>query len=407
MRFLEVSLLFSFVVHGLAILGMALLLMPAMPGGGADDAARIRYLVEHPWLFRLGWFPWQVTALSDLLIAVGLLRAKAIPKLPAVLTLLVTVAAVIPDQVGQALWITRGLELAKGNPTSYLAWEAPVFQAIAVWAGTLYTVGAVGWTWCFAAAGIWNRALTIVSWIVWPLFFYANSGLASPAVIAIGNGVGFFLLQVWFALVIEALMRRSRPDTAHGRYAPWRHPTFRPFDLVANSRFVRGLTEALPGVAFDSDITNVIYVNYVVDAARLEPLVPPGLELHRVGDKAVFTFLTFRHGHFGPRLLGPLRKLLPSPIHTNWRIHVRGASKDGIYFVTNAIASTPHALAARMLSEGMPMHVLKAAELSETRLRLDPGRGSAPDVEAEFRPAAAPERGPWTSAFATWKDALA
>lgn len=407
MRFLEVSLLFSFIAHGLAILGMALFLMPAMPGGGTADVERIRYMVEHPWLFRLGWFPWQVTALSDVLIAIALLRAKAIPKLPALLTTLVTIAAILPDQGGQALWITRGLELAKGDPAAYLAWEAPVFKWIAVYAGTLYTVAALGWTWCFAAAGIWTRALTVISWILWPLFGYANSGFATPAVAAIGNGVGFILLQLWFALVIEALMRRSRPGTSHGRYAEWRHPTFRPLDLLANSRFVRGLTEFAPGVAFDSDITNVIYVNYVVDAARLEPLVPPGLELHRVGDKAVFTFLTFRHGHFGPRLLGPLRKLLPSPIHSNWRIHVKAPGTEGIYFVTNAIASTPHALAARFLSEGMPMHVLKSAELSDTRLRLDPGAGSAPDVEMEFKSAPVPERGPWTSAFPTWKDALA
>jgi hypothetical protein len=166
-----------------------------------------------------------------------------------------------------------------------------------------------------------------------------------------------------------------------------------------------------------SDITDVIYVNYLVDASRLRKLVPQGLELQTVGTDgrwSVFTFLSFRHGGFGPRLLGPLRRLMPSPIHTNWRIHVRDprSGKHGIYFVTNAIASTPHALGARLMSEGMPMHVLAGAELrtddGRVVLRLDPGTGSAPDAEADLRrTSGTPASGPWSAAFASWGEMLA
>src|SRR6185503_3869746 len=289
-----------------------------------------------------------------------------------------------------------------------------------------YTVAALGWTWCFAAAGTWSRLLTGISLVLWPLFLYANGGpklpaaiRPSPEAVAGGNAVGFLLLQLWFALVAEKILRRSRPDAAHGRQAPWRHPgglLGRVADLLANSRFVRAFTEIPPPLAMVSDITDVVYVNYVVDASRLEPLVPPGLELQKVGDGgrlAVFTFLTFRHGHFGPRLLGPLRRLLPSPIHTNWRIHVRDprTGKEGIHFVTNAIASTPHALGARLMSEGMPMHVLASAELRSEGgrylLKLDPGDGTAPDAEADLRLAAAPPAsGPWSAAFGSWKEML-
>jgi hypothetical protein len=148
--------------------------------------------------------------------------------------------------------------------------------------------------------------------------------------------------------------------------------------------------------------------------------VPPGLELDRLGPDegyALFTFLSYRHGHFGPRLLGPLRRLLPSPIHTNWRIHVRDpqTGQRGITFVTNAIDSTPHALAARWLSEGMPMHVIQHAELDRTetgayRLRLEPGPGSAPDAEALLRPASAPPDpipDPWGICFSDYQAVLA
>ena len=426
-RLLERALLFTFVIHGVAMGTMAFLLLPAMPGGGtADDAVRIRLIADHPWLFRLGWLPWQLTALSDVLIGIGLLRTSWIPKVPAAITMMLTLAAVVPDQAGQALWLTKGIELAQsGDAAGYLAFETRIFEWIAVWAGVLYTVAALGWTWCFAAAGTWSRLLTGISLVLWPLFLYANGGpklpaaiRPSPEVVAAGNAVGFLLLQLWFALVAEKILRRSRPDAAHGRQAPWRHPgrrRGRVLDLVANSRFVRAFTEIPPPLAMVSDITDVVYVNYVVDASRLEPLVPPGLELQKVGDGgrfAVFTFLTFRHGHFGPRLLGPLRRLLPSPIHTNWRIHVRDprSGKHGIYFVTNAIDSTPHALGARLMSEGMPMHVAARAEIrtvdGRLLVRVDPGPGSAPDVDAELRPCAAPTAGPWSMAFASWKDML-
>ncbi|MBI3856282.1 MAG: DUF2071 domain-containing protein [Planctomycetes bacterium] len=218
----------------------------------------------------------------------------------------------------------------------------------------------------------------------------------------------------------ERVLRRSRPDAPHGRLAPWRHPN-RIFgwiaDPAANSRFLRAYAELAPPLAMVSDIRDVLYVNYLVEASRLQRLVPEGLELQKCGADgrwAVFTFLSFRHGHFGPRLLGPLRSLLPSPLHSNWRVHVRDprSGKEGIYFVTNAISSTPHALGARLMSEGMPMHVLAGAELRSEggrfTLKLDPGTGSAPDAEAELRPlAAAPASGPWSAAFASWRDMLA
>lgn len=424
-RLLERALLFTFVMHGLGMLSMALLLLPGMPGGGTvDDAARVRHIAESPWLWRLGWLPWQLTALSDLILAAGLLRATWIPRVPAVLTLLLTVAAVIPDQAGQIAWMTRGIDLARaGDLDAYLVYERRIFEWTAVWGGTFYTIGALGWTWCFAAAGAWSRLLTMVSVVLWPLFLWVNTGpllppafRPSPAMVAGGNAAGFVLLQLWFVLVGEQVLRRSRPATAHGRDAAWRHPRL-PLSWLAESRFVRALAELLPTPAFVSDITNVIYVNYVVDADRLAPLVPPGLELVRVGPGgrfALFTFLSFRHGHFGPRLLGPLRRLLPSPIHTNWRVHVRDPrhGREGIYFVTNAIDSTVHALAARLMSEGMPMHVLDSASLTadgdRLSLKLDPGGGTAPDAEGDFRKLSAPpSTGPWSVAFGSWRDMLA
>src|SRR5207244_5921245 len=105
-----------------------------------------------------------------------------------------------------------------------------------------------------------------------------------------------------------------------------------------------------------------------------------------------------------------------SPVQTNWRIHVRDprAGHAGIYFMTNAITRVVPALAARLLTEGMPMHVLRGGEVARgedgtIRVRLDPGVGSAPDAEMDLRIAAAPPAmsGAWAECWPDFRAFLA
>jgi hypothetical protein len=434
-RFLERALLITILAHAVAMLTMALLLLPGMPGGGnPDDAARVAYVAAHPWLWRLGWLPWQITALSDIVLALALVRTAWIPRVPAALALLTTVIAVSIEQPGELRWVTQGVALAQaavrdGDLSAYLRFEAGVYPQVAAWAATMYTVTALGWTWCFAGAGIWNRRLAWLSIVTWSLLLAVSVGPLLPqgyrpsvGLIAAGNAIGFVLLIAWLIAVTELVLRRSRPGATHGRMAAWVHPRQGLFGQLlgglAASRLARAFGEWLPPVAFVSDITNVIYVNYLVEAERLAPLVPWGLELQRLGPAgkyALFTHLTYQHGHFGPRLLGPLRRLLPSPIQSNWRIHVRDPQTEilGIYFVTTAISHTAHALLARLLSEGIPMHVAQRGEVlanpdGSFQVRLDPGRGSAPDMTMLLRPTTRPTLAPpWSEYFESFHDLLA
>ncbi|HEY7329414.1 MAG TPA: DUF2071 domain-containing protein [Gemmataceae bacterium] len=426
-RFLEQVLLVNLGVHVLALACSPVFLLPGLPGGNSIGAVgRVGYLASHPWLWRLGWLPWQAAALANVLTGVALWRTSWIPRPPAAAVLLFTLLAVVPDQGGQILWMTRGPDLAaeverSGDIRSYLEMEAQAYQAVMVWGGTLYLCMALGWTWSFASAGTWTRGLTVLSWFTWSILALGSASLLLPEIlrpglvfVGVSNAVGLTLLLLWFALVVEQVLRRARPDEKHGRMAPWRHPRTswigRALEVLANSRLLRAYCEWLPTVAFLSDITDVIYVNYLVEAERLEPFVPAGLELQRLGRAgryALFTHLTYRHGHFGPRSLGPLRRLLPSPVHSNWRIYVVNpqTGQRGIYFVTNAIASTLHGLAARLLSEGMPMHVLRHGTVQvgddcACHVLLDPGQGSAPDLEAVLRPGDAVLPGPpWNECF--------
>lgn len=417
-------------VHVAAMLAMPLVLARFLPGGGIDDPAeRVRLLAGHPWLFRLGWLPWQLTALIDFAFAVTLVRARFLPRALTVPTLLITCAAIAPDQYAQATWVTRGLGLAQtASLTEYLQWEAFTFELTAGWGATGYTLGTLVMLAAFWRGGVWSKALgratavfsvAMIPAAVAPLL---PAGLRPGAqVVVVLNALGFSVLLLLYAVMLEALLLRRIADEAHGRWAPWRYPgrglVARALDAVAGSRFFYALLEPVPVFAMASDITDVIYVNYLVDAARVEPLVPPGLELQRLGpkhDKAVFTFLTYRHGNFGFRLLGPLRKLSPSAIQTNWRIHVRDphTKLEGIYFLTNAIDHLAQALGARLFSEGMPMHVLERASLvregEALTLELSAGQGSAPDARVQLRQGAARTLPPeWAEVFGSYDQMLA
>ena len=424
---LEHALLFNFVIHGVALVGMALLLLPTLPGGAnTDDAARIATIAEHPWRFRCGWLPWQLCAVADLWLAVAMVRARFLPRAVAIAVLVATAIAVVPDQYAQFAWVTRGVELAQADPAAYLAFEARIFPLTAGWGALFYTVAALGWTWCFARSGAWSRALTWLSVPLWSCMVVAVVGpllpLAlrpSPSFVSTANGCGFLMLQVWLGLLTERVLLRRRPYASFGRLAPWRHPGSGPLarglDVVSNSRLARALLGVLPAVKMRSAITDVVYVNYLVDAERLASLVPVGLELQRVGpagEYALFTFLTYQHHDFGFAFLGKLRRLFPSPVQSNWRIHVLDprTGHRGIYFVTNAVSHVLPALGARLLTEGMPMHLLEQAELTraedgQLRVVLTPGQGSAPDAQLALRAASGvPDwSGVWAAAWPNFR----
>ena len=433
-RFLERALLITILAHAAAMASMALLLLPGMPGGNNALDVRAAYIAAHPWLWRLGWLPWQITALSDLLIAIALLRTVWIPRRAAIFVVFATLIAILIEQPGELAWITQGVTLAQtaaqtGNLADYAQFESHIYLQIAGWAAAFYTIAACGWSWCFIRAKVWQPRLTWLSIVTWGLLLAVSIAPLLPEVyrpgdqfVAAGNALGFALMMIWFCVVAELVLRRSRPNSRYGRMAVWIYPR-RDFvgyllNGIANSRLARAFGEWIPSIAFISNIRNVIYVNYLVEAERFASLVPWGMELQGLGSEgkwALFTHLTYQHGHFGPQMLGPLRRFMPSPVQSNWRIYVRDplTNQQGIYFVTTAINKTLPALLARLLSEGIPMHLLREGAVTAKadgsfEVRLDPGTGSAPDLAMTLEPAPSPKLGPiWSDCFETFHDLLA
>jgi hypothetical protein len=126
--------------------------------------------------------------------------------------------------------------------------------------------------------------------------------------------------------------------------------------------------------------------------------------------------LTYQHHDFGFAFLGKLRWLFPSPVQSNWRIHVCDprSGQLGVYFVTNAVSHLLQALGARLLTEGMPMHLFARAQLTrasdgELGVVLEPGTGSAPDASLSLRPrqGSASWDGPWLACWPNFQEFLA
>jgi hypothetical protein len=221
-RFLKTALYLNLGIHVTAVIAMAACLVPGLPGGSsADVSERAAYVAEHPWLWRLGWLPWQLTAALDLVLAVALVMTRWVPRVPSVLTLLVTLAAIVPDQTGELLWVTHGIGIAgeavrSGNPAAYQTFEAAILWQVGGVAGLLYLLMALGWTWCFAAAGTWSRALTWLSVPTWGtiglsavvLLLSESMWPAAPLLAAL-NAMGFALLVCWLTLITRQVVRRD------------------------------------------------------------------------------------------------------------------------------------------------------------------------------------------------------
>ena len=205
----------------------------------------------------------------------------------------------------------------------------------------------------------------------------------------------------------------------------YRHPRAgrpgRLFAALANcTRFAsvrQAVMARLPFLTLHSDVRDVVYVSWLVDAAAAQKLVPAGVALWQRDGKTPFTVLTYRHGHFGPALFGPLRRLLPSPLQSNWRLYLdhtpRGApAVPCVFFLKNIMDGLPHALGTRLFSDILPTHLADnmTLEVSATQAHcsIAGGTGSAPalDVQADIT-AKHDLDADWQALFGNWHDAVA
>jgi Uncharacterized conserved protein (COG2071) len=170
------------------------------------------------------------------------------------------------------------------------------------------------------------------------------------------------------------------------------------FEAVANSHSLRkirrSLTRLLPFPTLKSDVTNVVYANWLVPASALAPYLPEGVSLIERDGKVILTVLSYKHGHFGPTMFGSMRRFFPSPLQSNWRVYVdsvngRDLATPTVYFLSNIFDSALYTLTTRLLSDALPSHMAARFEHGWSgeshRSLIEGGGGSAPSLSLETR----------------------
>lgn len=149
---------------------------------------------------------------------------------------------------------------------------------------------------------------------------------------------------------------------------------------------------------------------------RIRPFVPPGVSVIERAGLTLFTILTYRHRHFGAKWLGPLRRLCPSPLQSNWRLYAETlpggpATSRAVLFLRNAFDSPAYVLGSRLASDALPSHLplrfVHQRSGDDYETVLDPGEGSAPALASRVERAATRTLpADFDRFFATWTGAV-
>lgn len=140
------------------------------------------------------------------------------------------------------------------------------------------------------------------------------------------------------------------------------------FNWLANNRAIRKarrlILSQFPFPVLESDVKDILYLNWLVPTAAVSHLVPPGVELETYGGDTILTILLYRHGNFGPKTLGPFRKLLPSPLQSNWRLYISSVNGHleeprAVLFIKNYFNTWLHAIGTRLGSDALPSNFAK------------------------------------------------
>lgn len=426
------ALLFSLVVHAVAIAATAIVIQPGLDTT-TSVLERASYVATHVWGWRLGWLAWQLTALSDMILSVGLLlyvievdckeRVRA-AVLFSVLGIVATMAAVVPDQWGEAVFVSTVVSEAQSvttqgaDATDYFALEAWCLLMTGTCGNTGYILMCVCWMLAavFSAGGVLRNWRFVVAGTVVCLMFTAAGIVTWRAVefasLEVGypgfgwvfwlNATAFPLLLIWMVWMAHLLgkghdERYPSSDVELHRLVWPKRGAMSTLCSIANSRGIRDLVRAsnaiIPEPVLASSITDVIYLNWLVPAERVDRLLPQPLRLHCFGDLTWVSLLTYRHGHFGPKFLGPLRRLMPSPYQSNWRLYIEpeteDAPRDAIYFFKTSLDDSLLVIASRLMSDGLPSHRPSELEIQRDEnqyvVLMESGAGSAPDLKAEVQ----------------------
>jgi hypothetical protein len=208
---MRAAIVFFALAHAFALATMALLLRPGMDAAAFSVAERAAYVATHPLAWRLGWLPWQLSALSDLSLCIAIWRSSASSaRRPASAALALFVASAVPEQWAEAMLVWDLPSRVAAGPEAWQRDWALYAAVTGVWANWGYTAMTYCWMRCAArmAAGPvwpkrWENAL-LGAFILSGGLTGVATLLASPSAVgawfsaaSIANGVAFPALVAW------------------------------------------------------------------------------------------------------------------------------------------------------------------------------------------------------------------
>lgn len=180
----------------------------------------------------------------------------------------------------------------------------------------------------------------------------------------------------------------------------YKHPTPGKLGAICNILFNnkwillirRTAFYCLPFPTLRSEVKDVVYMSWLVDSDSLGDYIPDGVGICQQKGRTLITVLTYRHHHFAPVYVGPLRRIFPSPLQSSWRLYVNELpacdcpDKGVILYLKNTFDSLLFAMGTRLTSDIEPSHFsdkfLFKKEGGRYDIHIEGGIGSAPSLDA-------------------------
>lgn len=180
----------------------------------------------------------------------------------------------------------------------------------------------------------------------------------------------------------------------------YRHPTQCKLGTICNILFNSKLIlfirrtafYCLPFPTLRSEVKDVVYMSWLVDSKSLADYIPEGVGICEKRGRTLITVLTYRHHHFAPVYVGPLRRIFPSPLQSSWRVYVNKLPKNDcldkgvILYLKNTFDSLLFAMGTRLTSDIEPSHFspkfIFNKECDHYNIHIEGGIGSAPSLDA-------------------------
>ncbi|MCU4580595.1 DUF2071 domain-containing protein [Acinetobacter gyllenbergii] len=171
----------------------------------------------------------------------------------------------------------------------------------------------------------------------------------------------------------------------------------------------RMIMRRLPFLRLQSQVSNVVYLSWLVDVEQVRLRYPKYVPLWEKDGKTIFTILTYQHQHFGFSFLGKLRQLMPSPKQSNWRFYLDDSQPKTVIFEQVMVDQALYVMGGRLASDVMPAQYASTfqhqrdEQVIHTEISVDDHYSLKSDIQIKGEkqlPAA------WQCLFSSWDEAV-